>query len=241
MSFVDESNETWIFDLSYFRSNWRCIYGSGCAGIEETPDVSGHRGCCSYGAHFVDDADLLRVMDIASALPSDVWERSDERPELTGERPADLDALTRALTTKDDDGDRVTKVVDGACVFLNSPSAPTGPGCALHFAAVKSEIEPLEWKPEVCWQLPVRVEHHLDDHDQSTHLVRQWTRADWGEAGPELGWWCSEAEEAYVGDSSVAHYLRAEVAALAGEAIADALIAHVAGGGTVVSLPLPSR
>jgi len=111
----------------------------------------------------------------------------------------------------------------------------------IHFAAQAAELDPLEWKPEVCWQLPIRVEHHLDDNDQSTHLVRQWTRADWGEAGQDLGWWCAEAPEAYSGTAHVARYLRGEIAALAGEAIADALIAHVEGAGTVVSLPLPTR
>lgn len=240
MSFVDDDGESWLFDLSYFRSNWMCIFGNGCAGIEATPDVEGHRGCCSYGAHFADDADMVRVMEVAMTLPAAVWQHHDERPELTGER-GDIDVMINALTTVDDDGDRVTKVVDGACVFQNRPGSSTGPGCAIHFAAEASEVNPLEWKPEVCWQLPVRVEHHLDDNDQSTHIVRQWTRADWGEAGDDLGWWCSEAPEAYVGDTSVAVYLRAEVAALAGAEIADALIAHVNGGGTVVQLPMPVR
>ncbi len=241
MSFLDEKGETWLFDLTYFRSNWNCIYGSGCAGIEAEPDVDGHRGCCSYGAHFADEADLVRVMEVAAALPTNVWQHHDERPNLTGDRATDLDAMVEALTTVDDDGDRVTKVVDGACVFQNRPGSETGPGCAIHFAAQAVELDPLEWKPEVCWQLPIRVEHHLDDNDHSTHLVRQWTRSDWGEAGQDLGWWCSEADEAYSGTSSVAVYLRPEIAALAGEAVADALIAHVDGQGTVVSLPLPTR
>lgn len=241
ISFVDAKDETWIFDLAYFRSNWNCIYGSGCAGIEFEPDVDGHRGCCSYGAHFADDADLVRVMQVAGALPASVWEHHGHRPTPTGDRAADLDALVDALTTVDDDGDRVTKVVDGACVFQNRPGSDTGPGCAIHFAAQNAELDPLEWKPEVCWQLPIRVEHHLDDNDHSTHLVRQWTRADWGEAGQDLGWWCAEAPEAYSGSEHVARYLRGEIAALAGEAIADALIAHIEGAGTVVSLPLPTR
>ena len=182
-----------MFDLTYFRSNWQCIFGAGCAGIEEEPDVEGSRGCCSYGAHFADDADLTRVIEIAAALPAELWQHHNVRPSNTGARAEDFDALVDALTTLDDEGDRITRVVDGACVFQNRPGSPTGPGCALHLAAVASEIEPLEWKPEVCWQLPIRVEHHLDDHDRSTHVIRQWTRADWGDAGEDLGWWCSEA------------------------------------------------
>lgn len=239
VSFTDPKDETWLFDLSYFRSNWNCIFGSGCAGIEPEPDVDAHRGCCSYGAHFADEADLQRVMEIAAVLPPDVWQFHTERPNLDG--PADIGQLTEALTALDEDGDRVTNIVDGACVFQNRSGFATGPGCALHFAAANAELDPLEWKPEVCWQLPIRVEHHLDDNDQSTHIVRQWTRADWGEAGQDLGWWCAEAPEAYSGATSVAVYLRAEIAALAGEEVADALVAHVDGQGHVVALPMPTR
>lgn len=236
VSFVDGDGETWIFELPFFRSNWNCIFGSGCAGIEVDPDVAGQRGCCSYGAHFADDADLSRVMRVAAALPSDLWQHAGQRPE-----GADLETITEALTRIDDDGDRITNVVDGGCVFLNRPGFEAGSGCALHIAALNAEIEPLEWKPEVCWQLPIRVEHHLDDHDNSTHLVRQWLRRDWGDAGDDLGWWCAEAPEAYEGANTVARYLRAEIVALAGDAIADALISFVENEGTTVSLPSPQR
>jgi len=226
VSFVDDAAETWLFDLSFFGSNWTCIYGDGCAGIEAEPDTNAHRGCCSYGAHFSDDEDLLRVMRFAAALPHSVWQHHDHRPEID---PAsnDVSELVEALTELDDDGDRVTRTVDGACIFLNNPDFDRGPGCALHVAALDTGTEPHEWKPEVCWQLPVRVEHHVDEHDQVTHLVRQWTRADWGDAGRELGWWCDEAPEAYSGDQAVAQYLWAEVAALAGPKVADSLVRHV--------------
>lgn len=238
VSFIAGDGETWLFDLSFFTSNWNCIYGSGCAGIEEEVDVAGQRGCCSYGAHFVDDADLSRVMRVAEALPPHLWQYHEVRTSL--DEPS-IDALTDVLTSFDDDGDRVTAVVDGACVFLNRPGFAAGAGCAFHLAAAAAELEPLEWKPEVCWQLPIRVEHHLDDNDQSTHLVRQWTRRDWGEAGDDLAWWCSEAEEAFSGRDAVARYLRAEVAALAGDDVADALIEHVDGLNGAVSVPFPTK
>ncbi|MDW3179436.1 MAG: hypothetical protein R8J94_18730 [Acidimicrobiia bacterium] len=236
VSFIAADGDTWLFDLSFFSSNWNCIYGSGCAGIEAEVDVEGQRGCCSYGAHFADDADLTRVMKVAEVLPPHLWQHHHARTDL--DEPT-LDKLTEALTDVDDDGDRVTAVVDGACVFLNRPGFEAGAGCAIHLAALSAELEPLEWKPEVCWQLPIRVEHHLDDNDQATHLVRQWTRKDWGEAGEDLAWWCSEAQEAFSGDQSVAKYVRAEIAALAGESVADALISHVDGRGRSVSVPFP--
>ena len=237
VSFVDDDNETWMFDLTWFRSSWKCIFGQGCAGIEEGPDTEAHRGCCSYGAHFVDEADLTRVIEVAAALPPDVWQHHDHRPSPSGSRAEDFDRLVDALTTVDDDGDRITRVVDGACVFLNRPGHPTGPGCAIHFAAANDGVEPLEWKPEVCWQVPLRVEHHLDDYDRSTHFVRQWTRDDWGEAGDDLGWWCADAPEAYAGTENVARYLRAEIAALASPAVANALISYIDGSAPVAELP----
>lgn len=240
VSFTSADGDTWLFDLSFFRSNWHCIFGSGCGGIEEQVDVNGMRGCCSYGAHFADESDLVRVMRVAEALPAELWQHHGERAQL--DEPT-LEQLTDALTTVDDDGDRVTTVVDGACVFLNRPGFPAGAGCAIHIAAAAAELEPLEWKPEVCWQLPIRVEHHVDDNDHHTHFVRQWTRRDWGEAGADLAWWCSEAPEAFTGATTVANYLRAEIAALAGADVADALAEHVTHRtpqSSSVSLPLPS-
>lgn len=239
VSFVADDGDTWVFDLTFFRSSYQCIYGQGCCGIEEEPDPSANRGCCSYGAHFVDDDDLYRVMAIVATLNAEQWENAGIYPEL-GAPETTVDDVVEALTRVDEDGDRITRVVDGACVLLNGNGAATGPGCALHFAAQQAELDPLVWKPEVCWQVPIRVEHHVDDHDQHTHFVRQWTRKDWGDDSA-VGWWCAEAPEAYSGQRSAAHTLRPEVAALAGETVADGLIRYIEGQGTVVSLPLPAK
>ena len=51
-----------------------------------------------------------------------------------------------------------TRLVDGACVFLNRPGFPGGTGCALHRMALREGLHPLLTKPDVCWQLPVRRE-----------------------------------------------------------------------------------
>ena len=40
VSFVDGAGETWIFELPFFRSNWNCIFGNGCAGIELDPALT---------------------------------------------------------------------------------------------------------------------------------------------------------------------------------------------------------
>ena len=239
VSFVADDGDTWLFDLTFFRSSYRCIYGQGCQGIEAEPDVAGNRGCCSYGAHFVDESDLHRVMSVVATLTVEQWENANLFPEL-GAPDTAVDDVIEALTDVDEEGDRITRVVEGACVLLNGNDAPTGPGCALHFAAESAELDPMVWKPEVCWQVPIRVEHHVDDHDHHSHFVRGWTRADWGDDSG-IAWWCTEAPEAYSGTQSAAHTLRAEITELAGENIADALIGHIEGTGQVVHLPMPTK
>ena len=57
-----------------------------------------------------------------------------------------------------DDARTHTRIVDGACIFLNRPDFAGGAGCALHLAAVDADESPLDWKPSVCWQLPIRVD-----------------------------------------------------------------------------------
>ena len=69
-----------------------------------------------------------------------------------------------------DDERNATRVVDGACIFLNRPGFAGGAGCALHLAAIDADESPMDWKPSVCWQLPIRVEWerarraHRDGH-----------------------------------------------------------------------------
>ena len=238
-SFIADDGDTWHFDMTFFRSSYRCIYGQGCQGIEEEPDAAGNRGCCSYGAHFVDDSDVHRVMSVVATLNDQQWENAGLFPEL-GAPDVAIEEVIETLTEVDGEGDRITRVVDGACVLLNSNDAPTGPGCALHFAAVNAELDPMVWKPEVCWQVPIRVEHHVDDYDRHSHFVRQWNRADWGDDSG-ISWWCSEAPEADSGAETAARSLRPEITALAGASVADALISHVEGSGQVVQLPMPTR
>ena len=63
ISFEDpEEERTWLFDATFLRSNYRCIYGAGCPGILDAPAPELAQGCCSYGAHFVDDDDVAGVV-----------------------------------------------------------------------------------------------------------------------------------------------------------------------------------
>ena len=65
-------------------------------------------------------------------------------------------------------GEWVTRKTKGACIFLNRPDFPGGQGCALHRAALEREERPVDWKPDVCWQVPIRLDIHTDDYDNDT-------------------------------------------------------------------------
>ena len=66
VSFEDPDEErTWVFDLTFLTSPWSCIYGNGCQGVLTGPAADLHQGCCSYGAHFVDEDDEKSMLEYA--------------------------------------------------------------------------------------------------------------------------------------------------------------------------------
>ena len=62
-------------------------------------------------------------------------------------------------------------MVEGACIFLNRPGFAGGPGCALHRAALERGQAPMDLKPDVCWQLPLRREDTADPDGSVTSTV----------------------------------------------------------------------
>ena len=75
----------------------------------------------------------------------------------------------------------------------------------------------LDWKPDVCWQLPLRLEQRTDENDHVTNVLREWKRRDWGEGGFEFHWWCTDDPQAFVGRRPVHQELREEIVELVGE------------------------
>ena len=191
-------------DLTWLTSRWRCIFGAGCPGIDaDEPDA----GCCTLGAHFTDGDDVARVAAVVERLGPDEWELRDPGLE-EGWQVVDGDATT-------------TRVLDGACIFLNRPGFPAGAGCALHQHAVAEGLEPLTTKPDVCWQLPVRRAYR-DVHlpDGTTYLevtLTEYDRRAWGPGGHDLDWYCTGSPLAHTGGEPVYRSLRAELVALVGE------------------------
>jgi hypothetical protein len=106
--------------------------------------------------------------------------------------------------------------VDGACIFLNRPGFVGGAGCALHLAAIEAAESPTEWKPSVCWQLPIKVDWADGADGTEVATVRRWTRRDWGTEGETMAWCCTEGATAYVGDHPVIDSLSEELEAVVG-------------------------
>jgi hypothetical protein len=213
ISFADpDEDRTWLFDATFLRSNWTCIYGRGCQGILDRPTPELSQGCCSLGAHFVDDDDRGRVEKAAARLTDQDWQYKSR---------------ANGSFFKKQGKDTMTRIVDGACIFLNRPGFPGGPGCALHVGAERAGDEPLTWKPDVCWQLPIRLEEHTDDHSHTTTMLREWKRRDWGEGGDDFAWWCTSTSDAFVGSKPVYRSLKAELIEMIGEQIYDMLVDHL--------------
>lgn len=197
-------------DLTWLTSSWTCIFGRGCAGIyAERPDD----GCCTLGAHFADDDDEKRVADAVPRLTASTWQLADSE-----------------WVETDDEGARKTRVVDGACIFLNRPGFAGGPGCALHSLALREGRPPLELKPDVCWQLPIRRAYRtVERPDGSSYLevtVAEYDRRGWGGGGHDLDWYCTGNPQAHVGAEPVYLSLRDELVELLGKAAYAVLKKH---------------
>ena len=200
---IDDGETVWRFDRSFLRSNWTCIWGKGCLGIG--PEAAPHlaHGCCSLGAD-LDEDEAPNLSALAATLGPERFEHH-------------ADAVSGGVFA--DERRRSTRVVDGACIFLNQPGFAGGAGCALHLAAVEAGESPLDWKPSVCWQLPLRVEFTPGDGDTEVATVRAWDRGDWGAAGEAMAWCCTEGDRAYVGDRPVLESLADELTAVTGREV----------------------
>ena len=204
-------------DLTWLTSSWTCVFGRGCAGIyADRPDD----GCCTLGAHFTDAADERRVRAAVRRLDASTWQHARE-----GRRGG------WAEVEEDPGGGvRKTRVVDGACVFLNRPGFAAGAGCALHSLALAEGREPLELKPDVCWQLPLRRTYRtVERPDGTSYLevtIAEYDRRGWGEGGHDLDWYCTGNPQAHVGAEPVFRSLAAELRELLGPAAHAELVRH---------------
>lgn len=197
----------WVIDTEFITSNWTCIWGSGCAGILDEPAHHLQQGCCSVGAQMLDQDEAMAVSAFAAMIPHERFQFATEAAQHGVFR---------------DDTSTATRLVDDACIFLNRPDFPGGPGCALHLAALDHDDSPLDWKPSICWQLPLKVDWSGTPSGETVAELRPWRRADWGPDGATMAWCCTERTtagspaDAYVGKGPVVESLGEEIKALVG-------------------------
>lgn len=217
VEFADPADDSQVVraDLTWLLSSWTCIFGSGCHGVVEG---RAEDGCCTHGAYYSDSDDEERVAAYVAQLKKKDWQHADVgrkqgwsvEDELEGE-PA-----------------RKTRVVDGACIFLNRPGFAGGEGCALHALALRLGRHPLETKPDVCWQLPIRrvqeVVTRPDDVEVTVTSLGEFDRRGWGTGGEDLHWWCTSSPEAHVGADPVVVSYGPEITALIGAPAYDELL-----------------
>jgi hypothetical protein len=201
-------------DLTWLTSRWTCIFGSGCPGIyADRPDD----GCCSLGAHYADEQDRLRVEGLARELGGDEWQFREV-------------GLSDGVSELDGEGEAKTRVIEGACVFLNRPGFAGGAGCVLHRLALERGLPLTSTKPEVCWQLPIRRSYAEATRPDGTAYtvveIAEYDRRGWGEGGHDLDWYCTTAVEAHVGAQPVYLSCRAELVELVGQPAYDVMAEH---------------
>ena len=222
VEFTDPADDGQVFrcDLTWLTSSYTCIFGQGCRGIyAESPDT----GCCTLGAHFSDKDDERRVARYVTQLTPGQWQFHPGH-----------EVRKRDWVDTDEDGERKTRTLEhegqSACIFHNRPDFPTGAGCALHGLALEQGRHPLETKPDVCWQLPMRRTYRdVERPDGTSYLevsIGEYDRRGWGSGGHDLDWYCSGNTEAHVAPEPVYLTHRAELVELMGAAAYDELVRH---------------
>jgi hypothetical protein len=212
IEFLDPADDQHLVraDLTWLLSRWTCVFGSACHGI-----IAGRAedGCCSHGAFFTDTDDENRIKGAAAKLSPETWQHYrrgfknyTEMDTIDGSKPA------RRTATQPD---------DGPCVFLNDKDFSGGAGCALHAQALRDGVHPLVYKPDVCWQLPVRREQDWTKRPDDTKLlvstITEFDRRGWGPGGHDLDWWCTSSPDAHVGTEPMYLSYGPELAALIGD------------------------
>lgn len=201
---IDAGDTIWRFERSFMTSRWTCIWGRGCQGILSEPSEHLAQGCCSVGAELDGVDEAMNLVALTAILTPEQFQFHAE--------------ATRGGVFKDTERTN-TRIVEGACIFLNRPGFAGGAGCALHLGALAHDESPVDWKPSVCWQLPIKVDWVQRDEHVEIATVRAWQRPDWGDDEETLAWWCTEAPEAYVGDRPVVESLAEELAATVGDEV----------------------
>ena len=196
------------------------------------PGLPGHlqrrpptTGCCTLGAHFADKDDEKRVAAYVAQLDDDALAvhppAAPGAQARTGSRPTTRASARPAPSRSTASGLRLPQP------RRLPPPAPaarcTGWRCA-------QGRNPLETKPDVCWQLPIRrTFRDVERQDGTTYTevsIGEYDRRGWGPGGHDLDWYCSGNTEAHVAPEPVYVTNEPELVELMGRAAYDELVRH---------------
>lgn len=220
VTFRDGSGWSWEFDVTFMLSNYRCIWGCGC------PDTSRQgtaRGCCVEGVEIYTGSgdadgreDLSKIRGRVRQLTDADWQNRNVALRRGGRDP-----WAKARFRRDSVHTRIHR---GACIFHNDVDHPAGAGCAFHLAALRLGENPIDWKPAICWQVPLFFE--TDEHTETT-TVRPSRTADWG-GEDAVTWWCTEHPDAFSGTRALYRTMEDELRRVCGDEVYEELNAYCA-------------
>ena len=191
------------------------------------PRPSSAQGCCSYGAHFVDEDDEANMLAYAERLTAGAVA-------VPRRRAAQGRAHQAQQGRRDQDPPR------RRCLHLpQPPRLRRRHRLRARTAALEAGERPLDWKPEVCWQLPLRLEDHTDD-DGPRHLHPARVEA------PRLGrrrrtsstGGAPTTPDAFVDRQPVYETMRDEIVEMVGQEAYDLFVEHVAAADTSSTFPI---
>lgn len=230
VSIIDPTSpyDRYVFDVSFLMSTYECIFGAGCPGTDPAKGPS--FGCCTVGAHYVDDDDREHVESKVELLGPDYLQHYAE-------------AKRRGVSAHIPGEEGRTRVKDGGCIFLNREDWHRGPGCALHQFAVERGEHHMVHKPEVCWIVPLRREVDEitadDGEDAWVTTITSYDRGAWGPGGSDFAWWCIDEAAAYTGRSPVYESMGAELREMTSEAVYEELVSYLEDRRARARKPLP--
>lgn len=218
VTFRDGDGWSWEFDLTFMLSNYQCIWGRGCPDIMLQHTA---RGCCIDGVEIytgrgdaLGHEDLKKIRARIRELTDEDWQNRRVALQRGGRDPWGKARFKRDSVH--------TRLYRGACIFHNRVDHPGGAGCALHAAALRRGENPMDWKPRICWQVPLYFDA---DHKTKSTTVRASRPSDWGGEGI-LDWWCTEQPDAFSADRPVYATMEAELRRVCGDPVYDELAAY---------------
>ena len=75
---INAGDTIWRFEKDFFTSNWTCIWGKGCKGIDVVEDTTKNFGCCSLGCELDGVEEAMNLSAYAAMIPQHLFQFSAE-------------------------------------------------------------------------------------------------------------------------------------------------------------------